>query len=170
MDYSDPIIKSIFSRLGLDGPKANTLTVQHSEVTDIPSAKLWDILENVEQWSRWGKPWMERSRWLEKRKFEVGARFEQVRKMGIPIGRQVSVETVRELIPGVSVAWWDADGGIRSGRVWSFETQPDGQTKVTSSEVFVGPLIFLFRLIVQRYWNRLNAKMVTGLLEFAKRN
>jgi hypothetical protein len=170
MDYSDPIIKSIYSRLGLEGPKLNTVAVQHSEVTNISSAKLWDILENVEQWSRWGKPWMERSRWLEKRKFEVGARFEQVRKMGIPIGRQVTVETVRELIPGVSVAWWDADGGIRSCRVWSFEAQADGQTKVTSSEVFVGPLIFLCRLVVQRYWNKLNQKMVIGLIEFAKRN
>ncbi len=170
MDYSDPILKSIYTRLGLSGPQVNTLAVQHSVVTDIPSAKLWEILENIEQWSRWGKPWMERSRWLEKRKFEVGARFEQVRRMGIPIGRQVSVETIRELIPGASVAWWDADGGIRCCRIWSFETQPDGQTKVTASEVFVGPLVFLFRLVVQRYWSKLNERMVTGLIDFAKRN
>ncbi|MEQ1821947.1 MAG: SRPBCC family protein [Fimbriimonadaceae bacterium] len=170
MDYSDPIVKSVFSRLGAEPSAKNTLALQYSAVTDVPAAKIWEVLENIEQWARWGKPWIERSRWLERRKFEVGARFEQVRRMGFPIGRQVTVETVRELIPGTSVGWWDSEGGIRCCRFWNVETQSDGQTKVTSTEVFVGPLIFLGQLLIRRRWRRLNENLVNGLIELAKRN
>jgi hypothetical protein len=49
MDYSDPIVKSIFSRLGVDPSAKNTLALQYSVVTDVPAAKVWEVLESIEQ-------------------------------------------------------------------------------------------------------------------------
>jgi hypothetical protein len=164
-----PTVKGALSRLGLHHPTAKTLIVHHSETTDVPTAKLWAVLEDVDQWSRWSKPIHERARWLEKRTFEFGARFEQVRHKGFPIGRQVTVETVREVNPGSSVAWWGGEGGLTSCRIWLFETQPDGSTRVSSTEVYQSFLVMIAKPVLRKRWNRLNKLSVDGLIERAKR-
>lgn len=166
---NESAVKGALNRLGLTGPTANTVIVHHHEITDIPASKLWEILEDVDRWPRWSKPIHERARWLEKRNLEFGARFEQVRHQGFPIGRQVTVETVREVTPGSSVAWWDGNGGVKSCRMWLFETQADGKTKVSSTEVFQSILLVLPKPILAKRWNRLNKMAVEGLIEFAKR-
>lgn len=166
---NEPAVKGALNRLGLNSPSATTLVVHHQEITELPAAKLWEVLEDVERWSKWSKPLHERARWLEKRTFEFGARFEQVRHKGFPIGRQVTVETVREVNPGSSVAWWDGEGGLKSCRIWLFETMGDGRTKVSSTEVYRSFLILLAKPILSKRWNRLNKQSVSGLIEFAKR-
>lgn len=167
---NEPAVRGALTRLGLTHPTATTVVVHHQALTDIPATKLWEILQDVEKWSRWSKPIHERARWLEKRAFEFGARFEQVRHMGFPIGRQVTVETIRELVPGQTVSWWDCEGGLRSCRTWQFETTAEGKTRVTSTEVFRSPLLLLAKPILLKRWNRLNKASVDGLLEFAARN
>lgn len=167
---NEPAVRGALSRLGLTQPTATTLIVHHQEITDVPAAKLWEVLQDVEKWSRWSKPIHERARWLEKRNFEFGARFEQVRHMGFPIGRQVTVETVRELNPGNSVSWWECDGGLKSCRTWHFETMSDGKTRITSTEVFKSVLLVFTKPLLIKRWNRLNKASVEGLIEFAKKN
>jgi Polyketide cyclase / dehydrase and lipid transport len=166
---NEPAVKGALSRLGLATPTTTTVVVHHQVITDIPAAKLWEALEDIDRWPRWSKPWHERARWLEKRNFEFGARFEQVRHQGFPIGRQVTVETVREVSPGTSVAWWDNEGGIKSCRIWHFETTQDGKTRVSSTEVFRSILLLVPRPLLIKRWNRLNKMSVEGLVEFAKR-
>lgn len=167
---NEPAVKGALGRLGLSDPTGTTVIVHYNEVTDVPAAKLWEALQNIDQWSRWSKPWHERARWLEKRQFEFGARFEQVRHQGFPIGRQVTVETVREVNPGSSVAWWDGDGSVvKSCRIWHIEALGDGTTRVTSTEVFRGFPVLFAKPILSKRWNRLNQLSVKGLIEHAKR-
>jgi len=167
---NEPVVKGALGRLGLTQPTAATVIVHYQETTDVPIEKLWSALENVDQWSRWSRPWHERARWLEKRQFEFGARFEQVRHQGFPIGRQVTVETVREVNPGTSVAWWGGEGSpVKTCRIWLLEPNADGTTRVTSAEVLRGFPVFFARPVLTKRWNRLNQAAVKGLIEHAKR-
>lgn len=166
---NEPTVRGALSRLGLTQATGSTVIVHHQEITDVPAAKLWEAFADVDKWAKWSKPLHERARWLEKRSLEFGARFEQVRHMGFPIGRQVTVETVREVSPGNSVSWWDGEGGLKSCRIWHFETMSDGRTRISSTEVFRSFLVVLAKPILRKRWNRLNEASVKGLIEFAKK-
>jgi len=157
---TDPLIKSAFVRLGLQGPTAGCTAI--GTAIDLPYApdQIWQVLEDVENWHRWATELHSAGRWLEGRTFEVGSRFEQIRHLGFPIGRQVTVETVREVVPNQLVAWWDGHGGVRNAHLWSIEVRPDGNTRVFNIEVLCGPLVFLAKPILRR---RLRKRFMASL-------
>lgn len=166
----DPTIRGALARLGLTSASASCLAVTSTKDTNLPPDVVWETWSHLEQWSRWSKPLLISARWLEGRTWEVGAQFEQTRAMGAPIGRQVTVETVREVNPGQSVAWWDGKGGsIRTCKVWYFELLPDGGTRVHCTGVFVGPLVFLFKFALRKNLQRGFDSAVEGLIKSAER-
>jgi hypothetical protein len=150
------LVKAALERLGLSKPTLTTLVVYASHDVAVPSAQVWDAWKQLDAWPRWQKSLLSQARWLEKRDFEFGATFQQVRHFGFPIGRQVTVETVREVVPGSSVSWWDGRGGARSCHTWYFETLPNGGTRIHRIEVFVGFIALFGRPFYRRFFKRFN--------------
>lgn len=155
LQNSDPMVKGVYRRLNLDGPSAGSLAIGTAMDLPFPAESVWQTLEDLDSWGEWSCPLHSSARWLEKRQFEVGARFEQIRHFGFPIGRQVTVDTVREVVPNQTVAWWDGNGGIRNAHLWLLEHR-EGGTRVYNIEVFCGPLIifakpFLVRRLRKRF-------------------
>lgn len=143
LQRSDPLVRSVYVRLGLKGPSPFNVAIGTAIDLPYPPEKIWQVLEDVENWSQWAGELHSPGRWLEGRTFEVGSRFEQIRHLGFPIGRQVTVETVREVVPNQMVAWWAGNGGVCNGHMWSLEVRPDGNTRVFNIEVLCGPLVFI---------------------------
>lgn len=161
LQNSDPVVKSVFRRLNLEGPTAGSLAIGTAMDMPYPADAIWTALEQLDTWGVWSRPLHSRARWLEKRQFEVGARFEQVRHFGFPIGRQVTVETVREVVPSQMVAWWDGNGGVRNAHLWSLEQRGDGTTRVYNVEVLCGPLMLVAKpLLVRRLRKRFCATLI----------
>lgn len=163
LQKSDPMVKGACLRLNMQEPSAASLAVGTAIDLQFPPEKIWAVLEDLEGWRKWSRPFHSGARWLEGRSFEVGARFEQIRHLGFPIGKQVTVETVREVIPGQSVAWWDGNGGVRNAHVWAFESRPDGVTRVYNVEVLCGPLVFFAKPILGRRLRKRFRQSLEGL-------
>lgn len=161
LQNSDPVVRSVFRRLNMERPTVGSLVVGTAMDMPYPPEAIWKALEEVETWGQWSRPLHSHARWLERRQFEVGARFEQVRHLGFPIGRQVTVDTVREVVPNQMVAWWDGNGGVRNAHLWSMEQRPDGSTRVYNIEVLCGPLMIIAKpLLVNRLRKRFGASLV----------
>lgn len=157
-------------RLGLTSAGPATLAICASKESRLTPEQIWETWSKLDQWPRWSKPLHTTARWLEGRTWAVGAQFEQVRNLGAPIGRQVTVETVREVNPGQSVGWWGAKGGsVKTGHLWYFEPLPEGGTRVHSTEVFMGPIVFLFRFMMKGNLQRAFDAAVDGLIKAAER-
>lgn len=175
MDYAlidieeNPSVKGALSRLGMSHAGPATIIVHGAAITNASPQEVWDVWSQMEKWPQWMGFLVSSSRWLEKRSFEVGARFEMVRHFGFPIGRQVTVSTVREVTPGSGCAWWDGEGGMRSCQIWLFEPTADGRTRIQCTEVFVGFMVFFAKPIVRRRWNKRFRKAVEGLAEAVKK-
>lgn len=162
LQESDPMVKGVYRRLNLAGPRPGTVAI--GTAIDVPMAaeELWKVLESLDDWSKWS-PIHSGARWLGGRTFEVGAKFQQVRHLGFPIGRQVTVEMVREVVPHQMVAWWDGNGGLRNAHLWTFEPRPDGGTRVYNVEVLCGPLVFFAKPYLRRRLRKLFRQSLEGL-------
>lgn len=150
-------------------PSAATLVVTVARDTVLPPERVWEAWAHLEYWARWSKPLIQSARWLEGREWAVGSKFEQVRSLGVPIGRQVTVDTVREVNPGQSVAWWDGKGGIKGCHLWFFEPLANGGTRIHKTEVFLGLLPLLFKRIMRRSLTNAFDQSVEGLIRYAER-
>ncbi len=166
---TDPTVRGALGRMGMTQVGAATLAVTVSKDCALSPEVIWNTWCQIEQWPRWSKPLHQGARWLEGRDWVVGARFEQIRSLGAPIGRQVTVETVREVNPSQSVGWWDGKGGIKSCHMWFFEPLPDGGTRIHKTEVFVGFLIFLFKPLLRKTLTKSFEEAVDGLIRYAER-
>lgn len=157
---TDPLVKSAFVRLGLQGPTASCVAIGTAIDLPFTPEQIWQVLEDVENWHKWAGGLHDPGRWLDGRHFEVGSRFEQIRRLGPPIGRQVTVETVREVVPNQMVAWWDGNGGVRNAHLWSLEVRTDGHTRVFNIEVLCGPLVLLAKPMLR---TRLRKRFMASL-------
>ncbi len=167
----DPTVRGALARLGLTSTGPSILAVSASTQTNIDTEQVWQTWSKLEQWPRWAKPLITTARWLDGRHWEVGAQFELVRSLGFPIGRQVTVETVREVNQHQSVAWWGGKGGsLKTCQLWYFESLPEGGTQVHVTEIFVGPLVFLFRIFLKGALTRGYQEAVEGLVKAAERD
>ena len=166
----DPTIKGALGRIGMQRPTPSTLVVVATADTSLSPEAVWEVWSKIDEWPRWGKPLMQGARWLEGRTWEVGSKFEQTRALGAPIGRQVTVETVREVNPGQSVAWWDGTGPFRTCHLWFFEPLPSGGTRIHKTEVFLGFLMLLFKPILRRGLTHQFEEVVQGLVKHAERS
>jgi hypothetical protein len=166
----DPTIRGALGRLGMMHPTAATLVVVASKETKLPPEVIWKAWSNLEQWPRWSKPLVQSARWLEGRDWQVGSKFELTRSLGAPVGRQVSVETVREVNPGQSVGWWEGKSAMKGCHLWFFEPLPEGGTRIHKTEVFIGMIPFLFKPIMRRSIKKLFEEAIDGLIKYAERN
>lgn len=163
LQNSDPMVKGVYRRLNLEGPSAGSVAIGTAIDLSASPAEIFEVLQNLENWGRWGRPLHSGARWLEGRSFEVGSRFEQIRHLGFPIGKQVTVETVREVVPNQSVGWWDGNGGVRNAHLWAFEARPDGGTRVFNIEVLCGPLVFFAKPFLGRRLRKRFRQSLEGL-------
>lgn len=165
----DPTIKGALGRIGMQRPTPSTLVIVATAETNLTPEEVWEAWSKLEEWPRWCKPMLQSARWLENRTWEVGSKFEQKRSLGAPIGTQLTVETVREVNPGQSVAWWDGTGPYKNCHLWFFEPMPTGGTRIHKTEVFVGFLFFMFKPFIKGGLTRSFKEAVDGLVKHAER-
>lgn len=166
----DPTIKGALGRLGMQRTTPATLVIVATAETSLSPETVWAAWSKIEDWPRWSKPMLQSARWLEGRTWVVGSKFEQVRSLGAPIGRQVTVETVREVNPGQSVAWWEGTGPFKTCHLWFFEPLSSGGTRIHKTEVFIGMLFLMFKPLLRRGLTQQFTEAVQGLVKFAERS
>lgn len=166
----NPTIRGALVRLGLTSLGPATLAIVATKETSLSPEQVWETWSKIDQWTRWSKPLHENARWLEGRTWEVGSKFQQIRSFGAPVGKQVTVETVREVNPGQSVSWWGGKGGsMKTCHLWFFEALPDGGTRVHSTEIFLGPIVLIFRFLLKSNVQKMFKASVEGLIKTAER-
>lgn len=161
-------VRGALGRLGVPHAGVGTLAIAAKTICDLSPDAIWRAWTDIESWPKWSRPLHVSSRWLEKRQWEVGAKFEQVRDLGFPFGRVLSIETVREVNEHQSVSWWKSEHGVSSCHIWFFEPLNNGGTAITNTEVFVGPAIALSRPMVRARWTRMFESSARGLVAFAR--
>src|SRR5271170_8242739 len=83
----NPMVSAALRPIGLTAPSWQTVVLFASRDTDLPPAKLWATWERLEGWPGWAGPLMVETRWLDAPGWRVGARFEQVRDLGLLLNR-----------------------------------------------------------------------------------
>jgi uncharacterized membrane protein len=164
-----PTVKGALGRMGMRSPNMATLVVSASATTSLPTQQLWNTWAQLERWPSWSQSLYCSARWLEKRDWEVGAKFEQVINYGFPLGKAVSLDVVKEVNPGQSVSWWKSANGVKSCHIWFFEPTREGGTRVTKTEVFVGPVIWLSKPLLKKRLQASFQACVEGLIKAAER-
>ncbi len=167
--HEQPTIKGALGRLGMTQPHVGTLMISASTKTKAAPEDVWRTWSEIENWPKWGNPFIVNSRWLERREWEVGAKFEQAHQWGFPFFHTVSIDIVKEVNPGQSVSWWKSAKGIRSCHIWFFEPLREGGTRIVKTEVFVGFSIWLFKPLLKKKWSKFFQDTVNGLARSAER-
>jgi|SoiMethySBSTD1v2_1073268.scaffolds.fasta_scaffold309466_2 hypothetical protein len=119
----------------------------------------------LEDWPKWSTPLHVSTRWIGEPGWEVGSRFEQVIDLGFPLGKTVSLETVRAVTDAESVSWWKDEKGVKSCHVWEFTALSPDRTQITNTEVFHGLFIGLVKPLAARRWQSLFEASVAGLIQ-----
>jgi hypothetical protein len=161
-------IKTALRNLGVEKPAWRTLIVSASQDLTIPQEAIWEAWSDLDHWGDWAPETHSSARWVGEGGWQVGARFEQVVKMGFPAGTRRSVETVEDVEPMRRVRWCNSGIGMRACHVWSFTVLPNGRTRVTNTEVYHGTLIGLIKPIVAGHWEKKFNAAVSGLAKAAK--
>lgn len=161
-------IGTALQKIGLEKPTWMTVIACASQEVDIPTATLWEIWSELENWPIWSKPLHVATRWSGEAGWAVGGTFEQDLNLGFPLGKITSAETVGAVVPGEGVMWWKDNNGIRSCHIWAFETSGDSRTSITNVEVFHGLAIGLVRPLVAANWQRMFEQSVAGLIQRAQ--
>jgi hypothetical protein len=154
-------------QMGVAEPTWKTLVIAAEASTDRPVDQLWATWSDLPHWPRWSTPLHVSARWASGESFAPGAQFEQVIRLGFPLGRTTSRETVRVVAPGRLVSWAKEENGVRSCHVWQFAPLPDGRTRVSNVEVFHGTPIGLIKPLVGARWRRLFQAGVDNLIATA---
>jgi hypothetical protein len=155
------------SDLEMTATNEETLVISASQDVNLSASTLWNTWARQEGWPSWSTMLVS-TRWLGDSQWKAGSRFEQVRDLGSPIGRQTLVSMVKDLTPGEIARWCQVWNGIRSCQVWSFESLGDGRTRVTNTEVFNGTPIPTIRSSVTQNWQDLFEESVAKLVAHAK--
>jgi hypothetical protein len=169
-----PLVIAGLQPLGITTPSWQTMVLLASRDTDLPPARLWAAWEKLEAWPSWSGGLVVEARWIDTPGWRAGARFEQVRDLGLTLNRVRGVETVgvadtNRSDGGRLVSWWKDQGGIKANHVWAFEPLPDGGARVIDLEIVHGPLIGLARPVAEQAWQRRLDAEVDGLILAARR-
>jgi hypothetical protein len=165
----NPLVTRALQPIGLAAPSWQTVVLFAARDTDLPPAKLWAIWERLESWPVWAGPMVVETKWLDTPGWRAGARFEQLRDLGLLLNRVRSTETVGYVDPGHLVSWWKDQGGLKSSHVWSFEALPDGGCRIVDLEIMHGVLVGLARPLIEQRWQRGFDDAVDGLIVAARR-
>jgi uncharacterized membrane protein len=163
----DDDVAFCLQQIGVGRPGWKTLVTAAGAIADQPADRLWATWSDLPRWPEWSTPLHSAARWANGDSFVPGARFEQVLRLGFPLGRTTSHETVRVAQPGRLVSWSKEANGVKSSHLWRFEPLPDGRTRVSNVEVFHGTPIALIKPLVGARWRRLFQTSVENLIAAA---
>lgn len=147
-------------------PSWKTVIISASRDVEVPIEKLWETWSKLEDWPEWSALHAS-ARWAGEPAWQVGARFEQALKLGLPFVRINSVDTVDQFYPEHEVGWCKKAGPIMSCHIWSFNMLPNRRVRVNSTEVFYGTAIGLLKPLIMIPWQKRFEKSVLGLVEQA---
>lgn len=165
--YDEALIKGALARIGLQAVGGGVVAISASALTDLAPQSLWKTWAQLESWPKWSKGLHLSARWLEKRDWEVGAKFEHTVNYGFPIGKIVSLETVMEVNPGQSVSWWKHEKGVHSCHVWAFAPLTDGRVRVSKAAVYRGVQFSLAKPFLAQRLRQQYQATVDGLIRAA---
>jgi len=137
-DREMAVINLALHQIGLAQPTWQTVVVAASQEVDLPCEVVWAAWTQLEDWPTWSRPLHVSTRWLGSAEWQEGSQFEQDLNLGFPLGLMTSTEKVGEMVPGQQVMWWKDENGVKSCHIWTFESLPDGRTRITNVEVFHG--------------------------------
>jgi hypothetical protein len=161
------IARRALRSLGADKePSWKTVIISASLDVEVPIERLWETWTKLEEWPTWSAMHAS-ARWIGEPSWKVGARFEQALKFGLPFGRVTSVETVAQYSPEREVGWCKNHGPVKSCHIWSFAMLPNRKVRVTSTEVFHGTVIGLYKPVIILSWQKKFEKSVTALIKQA---
>ncbi len=162
-------IRTALRNIGVEKPAWKTLIISAAQDVKVPAEALWTAWSRLEGWTDWGGSLYESVEWTQGSEWEAGARFKQVVSWGFPVGKKTSIETVEEVVPLTRVRWCKQSGGIKSCHIWSFTYLPNGQVRVSKTEVFHGTTIGLIKPIVASRWQKMFDASVKNLIREARK-
>ncbi len=111
-----------------------SLRVEYSVTAACTPEQAWKAFDDLARWPSWNRS-VSQARWLEGEPWQQGSRFylEIVRPMEL-----VLEPVITEAAPPNRIAW-DGSGSLLSGENrFSFDSQPDGTTRLTLAGEFSG--------------------------------
>lgn len=150
------------ARRGEADEAAAGIVVERSVAIDAPPARVWEVFAAIDRWPRWNPVCLAAGhvagrRWSRGASIRVRFRFGPLRFTVKP--RLIAVE------PGRRVVWTGNGYGLQGLHAFHFE-EDGGGTRVTSREVFSGPLLPLARAAG---FPRLAGRMIDAWLAGLKR-
>lgn len=161
-------IKLALEQIGVENPNWQTIVLASSQEVDVPRETLWAAWSQLEDWPTWSQPLHVSSRWTSEAGWQVGAEFEQVLRLGFPLGTLTSPETVGAVVEGERVMWWKDENGIKSCHIWQFKDLGQGRTKVSNVEVFHGAAMGLVKPLITNRIQGMFDQSVEGLIAYAR--
>jgi hypothetical protein len=162
------VVDEALAQLGLRKPGLKTLVVAVSRDVLVPHLAVWDAWQQLDRWAQWNDGLHVAAHWLGPAGWKPGNQFEQVLNLGFPVGQVSVTEMIDAVVPGESVRWKRDDFGLRTCHIWRFEKLPDGNTRVTTAEVFDGPMMLLLKPFVGGRWQKRVTAGVDGLVRDAR--
>jgi hypothetical protein len=118
--------------------------IQHTVTIPRSPERVWAVFEDLPAWPKWN-PVTPRTKWLTEGQWRRGARLAITLRLK---NRRITVRPeVVAVEPNRSVTWVGHALGMSGRHSFTFETEDRG-TRVTTAEVFTGPLLFLYRLVL----------------------
>jgi hypothetical protein len=154
-------------RIGITSAGWQTLIVQGSAVTTASPERVWEVWSDLRTWPEWS-PLHLQATWAGDPGFITGAQFDQMIKLGFPVGTKTQRVLADVLEPAVRASWSGDESGVRSCHTWSFTLAEEGGTLISDVEVFTGTTIGLVRPLVGRRWNAMFQRAADGLARMAE--
>jgi uncharacterized protein YndB with AHSA1/START domain len=118
--------------------------VQHTVIIPRAPERVWGTFEDLTAWPKWCAV-IQAARWITESQWRRGARFSVTFRLG---NRRTSIHAeVLSVEPARRLVWLAHRPGTTSRHTFTFEAEGMG-TRVTSTQVFTGPLLFLTRLLL----------------------
>ncbi|MDD5370423.1 MAG: SRPBCC family protein [Anaerolineaceae bacterium] len=162
-------IRMALRNVGVEKPAWRTLIVSSTQDVKVPANLIWEAWSKLEEWPVWSGGIIGSTRWVTGEGWQVGAQFEQSVSLGFPVGTRRSIETVEEFEEMRRVRWCRMLGGAKACHVWSFTYLPNGNTRITNTEVYHGTTIGLIKPLVAGRWERAFHEVVSGLVSEARK-
>jgi hypothetical protein len=118
--------------------------VQHTVIIPRTPQRAWGVFEDLAAWPKWSSV-IVAARWITEGQWRRGARLAITFRLG---HRRTSVHPeVLSVEPARRLVWVAHRLGATRRHTFTFEAEGQA-TRVTSTEEFTGPLLFLHRLLM----------------------
>jgi hypothetical protein len=124
--------------------------VQHTVMIPRASERVWAVIEDLPAWPKWCRV-ITAARWLTEGQWRRGARAAIIFRLR---NKRVTVHAeVTTIDPPRRLAWAAHGFGVTRRHRLTLEPE-EHLTRVTATETFSGPLLFLRRLALSPAWAR----------------